>query len=358
MDAHSLPKRIIVLLLVFLITGSFILLLSDKQSRVFRHIKTFYKNAAQKKARALTLRYLSSGKSVWLKKVLDKNRGKIDRNSALIEFAEFIVNDKPPDSPFGRSRLKFLMANRDDFMKCLEKGIRTPSLFAQLKKGGWRRSDLYASGMLRLISSVPKSDSEYQSIINSLHLNNRDVIAVIGFGDSQLALAMANGVGREGKVIDFETLPTLVDFLNFMSEDLKLPQLEGRFCVRADIAIPPDYLDAALIRFASEDTGDYVRPWLDSIFKAMKPGGRAVILQPYSYKKVKRNTEFTKNTFLSEKLSALYKIPRAWWHPDITKKLCQDAGFEIHLFKEKSGLPRIYLLEVRKPGNNILDPEK
>lgn len=317
------------------------------------------KSASERsKVPALTLCYLSSKDSSYLEQVLVENRKNPDRHLGLVEFAEFIVNKRVPNSAFKRSRLEFLLANRGRLTKCLLNKLKPVVLslpaqgLAQFRENDWIPSDLYVEGLFKLIRGIPLSNQALKSIIEPLYLNNGETVADIGFADGQLTLAIAKEVGLEGKAIGIERSPALVDFLNFMSEELKLPQMEGRLYVHTDIIIPSNTLDAAFMRFVFSDVRDVVQPWVNSIFKAMKPGGRVVILQHYSPKKVQKNQELIERFLAGGELPVSPQAFCCWRSPEVVKKLCTNAGFKVHLLRKEVEPNHVYLFEVRKPGRD------
>jgi|GEM_PF-3524455 len=291
--------------------------------------------------------YLSCGDTGYLQKVIEEDLYKPNKCFGLIDFAEFLTSQKLPESSFERTRLEFLLANKQKLLRCLKKITKTPSSFTQ--KIGWASSDLYVEGLFKLIRGILKDDEEIAETIEPLRLKKGEVTADIGFGDGQVTVAMANKVGKSGKAIGIEISPALVDFLNFSSKRLHLPQLKARLCVDTDIAVPKDSLDAAFISFVFSNLRDEAQPWTNSIFKAMKPGGRVIILQHYDPVDAADKKELIER-FLHDDgaLPVSKNLPCRWRSPDVVKKLCTNAGFKVVSLKEEIGPDHVYLLEVKK----------
>lgn len=302
-----------------------------------------------------TLCYLTSGDTVYLNKIIEGNQNKPDKYLGIVDFAEFIVNKKMPSLPFEQARLKFLLENQERLARCLVEKLKSENLISHINNSTkvieeeWIPTDLYIEGLFKLMRGIPKSEQELSSIIAPLHLRRGESVADIGFADGQLTVAMAKETGLEGRAVGIEISPVLVDFLNYMSRELNLPQLEGKLCGHTDIMFPADTLDAAFIRFVFSNLRDDPQSWVNSIFKAMRPGGRVVILQHYSPAETQKMQESIDRFMNGGVFPVSTEIPCSWRSPALVKQLCVNAGFKVYLLKEEIFPDHVYLLEVRKP---------
>ena len=135
---------------------------------------------------------------------------------------------------------------------------------------------------LRALDVVEAERDRWQrpeDVLQALDLHEGQVAVDLGSGSGYFALRLSAAVGREGQVlaVDIRRVPLL--FLRIRAV------LRGRHNVRAvlggldDPHLPPSAVDAVLVADTYHELTDRAAI-LDHAFRALRPGGRLVIVDP------------------------------------------------------------------------------
>lgn len=113
--------------------------------------------------------------------------------------------------------------------------------------------------------------------IAALGLKPTDVIADIGAGSGYYTFRIAPLVPK-GKVVAVDIQQEMLDFLEAREKKLGLANVEAHLGAVDDVQLPPDSIDAALLVDAYHEFS-HPREMMQSLYKALRPGGRIILLE-------------------------------------------------------------------------------
>ena len=298
------------------------------------------------------LRYCSTDENRYLQKILDDNSARPSRYLGLVELAAFVLDKRVPESDLAKARLEFLRMVPGRLHQCLWKKIPPDQRDdPNMKEPAWDNvpSDLYVEGIFKLIRCPSTPVDELRGEVALLKVKPGETVADIGFGSGRYVFLLARQVGPSGKAVGVEISPCLVDYLNAAAGILELPQLKGVLGADKDIKVPAETLDAVFIRYVFSNLRDDPQPWVGSIFSAMKPGGRMLILQHYSPEDVERHKGMIDAFLAGGTFPVAKSIPCRLKSPEVVGKLCENVGFEVVSVQKNIAPDHVYALQVRKP---------
>lgn len=125
----------------------------------------------------------------------------------------------------------------------------------------------------------PSRESEEKSnrVVNPLALKPTDVVADIGAGTGYFSFRLAPLV-PEGKVLAVDIQPEMLDIINLIKKEKNITNVEP---VRGSVTnpnLPTSSVDLALMVDAYHEFS-YPREMMEAIVRALKPGGRVVLLE-------------------------------------------------------------------------------
>ncbi|MEZ5329727.1 MAG: methyltransferase domain-containing protein [Verrucomicrobiales bacterium] len=169
-------------------------------------------------------------------------------------------------------------------------------------------------------------------IMKALDLKKGEAVADIGAGTGLFMVAMSNGVGDEGKVYSVDISEAFVKNLKERVAELKLTNVTPVLCDQDDAKLPEASVDAAFICDTYHHF-EFPQSTLKSIFKALKPGGRLVVVD---FERIPgESSEWTMGHVRAGKETFAAEI--------------EAAGFKNQREVEVPGLKENYCLEFRKP---------
>ena len=118
-------------------------------------------------------------------------------------------------------------------------------------------------------------------IANQLSIKPGSRVADIGSGDGYLSVRLARIVGSGGKVFAVDIDKKILDELQWRAREAGLNQIAAVTDDADDPKLPRDSLDAAVIVNAYHEMPEH-QQMLAHIFNALKPGGRIVLVEPFS----------------------------------------------------------------------------
>ena len=113
--------------------------------------------------------------------------------------------------------------------------------------------------------------------VEQLDLKSDDVVADIGAGTGYFSFRMAQKV-PDGKVYAVDIQPEMLDALTFLKSENKIDNVETVLGEEDDPHLPPQSIDLAFMVDAYHEFA-YPREMMSEIVKALKPGGRVVLLE-------------------------------------------------------------------------------
>lgn len=120
-------------------------------------------------------------------------------------------------------------------------------------------------------------EEQPQKVINDLNLKSTDVVADIGAGTGYFSFRIAPRVPK-GKVLAVDVQPEMIEILTTLKAKNHLPNVEPILSSTMDVNLPAESVDVALMVDAYHEF-EYPQEVMTSIVKALKPKGRAVLVE-------------------------------------------------------------------------------
>ena len=115
-------------------------------------------------------------------------------------------------------------------------------------------------------------------LMAALHIRRGATVADIGSGTGYFTWRLAEQVGPEGKVYAVDVQQSMLDLTRAAVEQRKLTNVEYVLATDRSPRLPERSLDVAFIAYAYHEFGD-PEAMMGAIRRALKPGGRVVILE-------------------------------------------------------------------------------
>ena len=139
-----------------------------------------------------------------------------------------------------------------------------------------------ASLALAAQRSTDRNRDEWQKVAEvfaAMGISGGSVVADVGAGGGFFTTRLARHVGLDGKVYAVDVDAKNVDRLKRLAGDDGLMQVSAIQGTTTDPRLPDDALDAALVVNAYHEFTAH-QAMLTAILRALKPGGRLVIVEP------------------------------------------------------------------------------
>lgn len=120
-------------------------------------------------------------------------------------------------------------------------------------------------------------EEQPQKVINDLNLKSIDVVADIGAGTGYFSFRIAPRVPK-GKVLAVDVQPEMIEILTTLKAKNHLSNVEPILSSTMDVNLPAESVDVALMVDAYHEF-EYPQEVMTSIVKALKPKGRAVLVE-------------------------------------------------------------------------------
>ncbi|MBD1940586.1 class I SAM-dependent methyltransferase [Microcoleus sp. FACHB-68] len=128
---------------------------------------------------------------------------------------------------------------------------------------------------------LERQSREYEEqpdkLVNSLNLNPKDVVADIGAGTGYISFRIARLV-PDGKVLAVDIQPEMLEIIEFLKKEKKISNVEPVLGTVSDPNLPAESVDLAIMVDAYHEF-EYPREVMEAIVKALKPGGRVVLVE-------------------------------------------------------------------------------
>lgn len=187
---------------------------------------------------------------------------------------------------------------------------------------------------------VPDDRQRWQrtsEIFDALGVKQGSRVADVGAGDGYMSVRLARLVGPGGKVYAVDINGPILSELEWRAKGGGLNQIDIVLGDADDPKLPPDTLDAVLIVNSYHEMPEHQKI-LEHIFRALKPGGRLVIVEPYF--------EATRNSSRAD------QEKKHLIAPELVVEDLRRAGFEIQTRQEefvRNGDSRQWLIVSRRP---------
>lgn len=151
-------------------------------------------------------------------------------------------------------------------------------------------------------------------VLRLLGLGPGSRVADVGSGLGFYTVALARTVGETGRVFAVDIDEAVLAELRRRASDGRLPQIEAVLGAPDDPRLAPGSLDAALIVNSYHEMPSH-RSILEHLRAALRPGGRLMLIEPYSEERRREPRE--------------EQVKRHQIAPDLVEAELRDAGFQI-----------------------------
>jgi predicted methyltransferase len=200
----------------------------------------------------------------------------------------------------------------------------------------------------RLGSEERERRERVGEVLRLLGLGPGSRVADVGSGPGFYTVALARAVGETGHVFAVDIDEAVLGELRRRASDGRLPQIEAVLGAPDDPRLAPGSLDAALIVNSYHEM-PYHRSILDRLRAALRPGGRLMLIEPYSEERRREPRED--------------QVKRHQIAPDLVEAELREAGFQIvqrtDLFVQnpEGGGPESLVLAARPAGAACAAPK-
>jgi precorrin-6B methylase 2 len=115
-------------------------------------------------------------------------------------------------------------------------------------------------------------------LLRELQLKPGMVVADIGAGTGYYARRMAPLVGSSGQVLAAEIQPEMIEMLSAMAKKAGITNIKPVLCTVDDVKLPEASVDLAIMVDVYHEL-EYPFEVMESIVRALKPGGRVVYVE-------------------------------------------------------------------------------
>ncbi|MFQ4142683.1 class I SAM-dependent methyltransferase [Chlorogloeopsis sp. ULAP02] len=125
----------------------------------------------------------------------------------------------------------------------------------------------------------PSREAEEQpsKIVTALNLKPTDIVADIGAGTGYLSFRIASQL-TQGKVLAVDIQPEMLDIIDFLKKENNITNVEPILATATNPNLAPASIDLALMVDAYHEF-EYPQEIMQAISKALKPGGRVVLVE-------------------------------------------------------------------------------
>ena len=171
------------------------------------------------------------------------------------------------------------------------------------------------------------------AVVAALGIEKGDAVADVGAGTGTHLHPFADAVGAGGRVFAVDLAPAFVARLRDRAAADRLTQVTPVLCSATDVMLPADSCDLV---FSSDAYHHFEFPGrtLDSILRALKPGGRLAVLD---FERIPG-------------VSSDWVLGHVRAGKEVVRAEVEAAGFEFLAEPDVPGLEENYLLVFRKPA--------
>ncbi len=201
-----------------------------------------------------------------------------------------------------------------------------------------RNQDSRTLVRLRLAEAEREGRQGVEEIVRLLELREGDHVADVGAGEGFFTVRLSRAVGERGRVSAVEINERAVSRLLQRAAAASLSNIHPILGAADDPRLPPGSLDAALIVNSYHEM-PFFEAMLKHLYEAFEPGGRLVLVEPWSEK---RRSE-PRAVQTQDHLIA----------PELVEAELRRAGFEMAVRRDDfvaQGQHNEWLIVARRPG--------
>ena len=120
-------------------------------------------------------------------------------------------------------------------------------------------------------------EEQPQQVVDALNLQPGDVVADIGAGTGYFSFRLAPQL-PQGQVLAVDIQPEMLDIIEFFKQETGITNVEPILASDTDPRLPDNTVDLALMVDAYHEFA-YPHEVMTALVKALKPGGRAVLVE-------------------------------------------------------------------------------
>ena len=173
--------------------------------------------------------------------------------------------------------------------------------------------------------------SARDAIVAGCEIKPGDYVADVGAGTGLFSRLFSKSVGPKGWVYSVDIAPRFLEHITRTAIENKLTNITGVLCDERDIRLPPASVDVVFVCDTYHHF-EFPKSTLASIQRALKPGGRLVVID---FERIEGKTR----PWLMGHVRAGKEVFRAE---------IQDAGFALMEEKKLAGFKENYFLVFRK----------
>lgn len=121
------------------------------------------------------------------------------------------------------------------------------------------------------------SEEQPQKLVKALNLKPTDIVADIGAGTGYISFLLSRIVSQE-KVLAVDIQPEMLEILEYLKKEKKVTNVETILGEPRAPKLPESSVDLAIMVDAYHEF-EYPREMMQGIIKALKPGGRVVLVE-------------------------------------------------------------------------------
>jgi ubiquinone/menaquinone biosynthesis C-methylase UbiE len=218
------------------------------------------------------------------------------------------------------------------------RALAAVALLASIEVGG-EAAVLQRGTDLRAREARREKEQRVGDIFAAMGLRPGAVVADIGAGPGFFTVRLAQAVAADGRVLAVDISSSVVRSLRSRVEQEGLTNVEVIEGTAADPRLPEGVLDAALIVNAYHEMTEH-QAMLEHIRRALKPGGRLVVVEPIS----KSRRDATR-----QEQARQHEIG-----PEFVKEDARAAGYEVASiedpFSDHHGHGAEYMIVLTRPA--------
>jgi precorrin-6B methylase 2 len=216
-------------------------------------------------------------------------------------------------SASGQAELKPIAAQAQvrEAKETVRLGLELPMTGIKLLKGSRTARSVFT---WELGALARENRQRIPEIFQHLGLQKGSKVADVGAGGGFFTVRLARAVGPEGRIWAVDIVPQIVESLRQRTRESRLDNVEVVPGEAANPKLPEAALDAVLIVNSYHEMPHYSEI-LEHLSRALRPGGRLVVSEPFSVKR--RN------------LPRAEQIKEHEIAPELIEQELRSAGFEI-----------------------------